>query len=762
MHLDPSPEQVAVSESFGALFAKESPIERVRAVEVGGGDPGAAGFDQRLWVRLGEAGVPALAAPGGGASLLDQVLVCEQAGRVLAPVPLPEALVAARLVGQGEGGGGGEGGGEGAGAGAGGAAGRAAPLVVWSPRPVEADGWARLVPGGAVADVVVAVTAEGRLVQGGGPLPGQAAPTLGRGPVADRDLSEAVGVPGVAADAARDARLAWCALAAARLAGVAERALELGVEHARERVQFGAPIGSFQAVQQALADVAPLVPGARDLARKAAWSLDAGHPRADELALAAFLAAGEAARRAAGTSLHVHGGYGFAEEGDISLYFRRATAWSLALADPRHLRAELARLRAGRVGHDLVAEAGWAPPADQDGQAGLEYGPHAGAEAVRAEVRAFLHEHLGPDVVERAHQTGTMHDWDLHRALAEAGWLAAAWPAEHGGAGRDPFEVAALQEELRRQGAPTDGWGTTELVANVVREVGTPEQQEQVIGPALAGELLIALGYSEPEAGSDVASVATRAVLADDGSGDWVITGQKMFTTLAHEAHLVFLLARTNPDVAKHRGLTLFLVPMDAPGVEVTPLPTLGGERTNVTFYDEVRVPASAVVGEVDGGWDVMKVALAFERQPSSLHELARLQERYEAWAAGQAEGEPSAGVLEDPLVAERLGRVAVEVEVGRVLADRMTWVTHSGALPIAEGSLAKLYTSEVFQASAADLLDALGPEGRRDHVDPAAPLAGWAEHAHRHAQVVTIYAGTSEIQRSIIAERHLGLPRSR
>lgn len=741
MHLEPSPEQAAVSDAFAALFAKESPIERVRAVEVGGADPDANGFDPRLWARLGEAGVPALAAPGGGASLLDQVLVCEQAGRVLAPVPLPETLVAARLVGAGEA--------------------EAGGLVVWSPRPVDAEGWARLVPGGAVADEVVAVTAEGRLVQGGGPPPGRAVPTLDRGPVADRDLSAAVGPSGTAADAAREARLVWCTLTAAALAGLAERALELGVEHARDRVQFGAPIGSFQAVQQALADVAPLVPGARDLARKAAWGLDAGHPRADELALAAFLAAGEAARRAAGTSLHVHGGYGFAEEGDISLYFRRATAWSLALEDPRRLRVELARLRAGRVGHDPVAEAGWSPPASRDG---LEYGPHAGAEAVRAEVRAFLHEHLDPGVVERAHQTGTMHDWGLHRALAQAGWLAAAWPEEHGGAGRDPFEVAALQEELRRQGAPTDGWGTTELVANVVREVGTPEQQERIIGPALAGELLIALGYSEPEAGSDVASVATRAVPAEDGSGDWVITGQKMFTTLAHEAHLVFLLARTNPEVAKHRGLTLFLVPMDVPGVEVAPLPTLGGERTNVTFYDEVRVPASAVVGEVDGGWDVMKVALAFERQPSSLHELARLQERFEAWAVERAAGvgQADAGPLDDPLVAERLGRVATEVEVGRVLADRMTWVTHSGALPISEGSLAKLYTSEAFQASAADLLDALGPEGRRDHADPAAPVGGWAEHAHRHAQVVTIYAGTSEIQRSIIAERHLGLPRSR
>jgi alkylation response protein AidB-like acyl-CoA dehydrogenase len=199
---------------------------------------------------------------------------------------------------------------------------------------------------------------------------------------------------------------------------------------------------------------------------------------------------------------------------------------------------------------------------------------------------------------------------------------------------------------------------------------------------------------------------------------------------------------------------------MDAPGIEVQPVPTLGGERTNITFYDEVRVPDSARVGEVDGGWDVMKVALAHERNPVMLAELSRALERMEGWAVEP--GAEGARPIDDALVAERLGRVAVEVEVGRALLDRMTWVSASGALPIAEGSMAKLYTSETFQASAADLLDLLGADGLRDHDDPLAPLGGCVEHAHRHSQVSTIYAGTSEIQRSIVAERHLGLPRSR
>jgi alkylation response protein AidB-like acyl-CoA dehydrogenase len=733
VHLELSDEQSAVQEAFAALFAKESAIERVREVE-----RTPTCFDDRLWARLREAGVPELAAPSGGATVVDQALICEQAGRHLAAVPLVEALVATWLVGDADV-----------------PTVEADDLVVWSPHPADADGRVPLVPGGAVADVVVARWSDGVLAVARSQAPGAASPAIGRGPVHDRSVSGGHelfgGDPHVLAGPQAEAR--WLVLAAAQLAGLAERAQELGVRHASERVQFGAPIGSFQAVQQAMADVAPLVSGAKDLARKAAWSLDVVQPHAGELALAAFLAAGEAARRAADVSLHVHGGYGFAEEGDISLFFRRAAQWSAAVGDPAGLRVRLARLHASRRG----TTAGGPFPAVAATR-GLDFGPVADAEQVRAEMAAFLDERLTDEVLDRAHDTGTMHDWGLHRALAEAGWLGAGWPEETGGQGRDAFGLAAVQEELRRRGAPLDGWGTTELVAHVIDEAGTEEQKAQVIGPFLRGELLIALGYSEPEAGSDVASVATRAVL-DETTEEWVIDGQKMFTTLAHEAQLVFLLARTNQDVPKHRGLTLFLVPMHDPGIEVQPVPTLGGERTNITFYDGVRVPDSARVGEVDGGWDVMKVALAHERSPAMLAELDRLRQRIEVWAV---EDQGARRPIDEDLVAERLGRAAVQVEVGRCLADRMTWVLAEGGLPITEGSLAKLYTSETLKASAADLLDVLGVDGLRDRHDPSAPLGGWVEHAHRHAQVVTIYAGTSEIQRSIIAERHLGLPRAR
>nr|MBA3303255.1 acyl-CoA dehydrogenase family protein [Acidimicrobiia bacterium] len=236
---------------------------------------------------------------------------------------------------------------------------------------------------------------------------------------------------------------------------------------------------------------------------------------------------------------------------------------------------------------------------------------------------------------------------------------------------------------------------------------------------------------------------------------EWVIDGAKMFTTLAQEAAYVFLLARTNPDVAKHRGLTMFLVPLDRPGIEIRPIETLGGERTNATFYNGVRVGDAARVGAVDGGWGVMTVARAFERQPAAHYEAVRLLERVVAWAE-------AAGMLDDPAVAERIGRVAMDNEVGRVLGEALADAIDGGELGVVEGSMAKLFTSEALTRAAADLLDLFGPEAVLQHGEAGAPAEGGVEHAHRHAAVTTIYAGTSEIQRSIIAERALGLPRSR
>jgi alkylation response protein AidB-like acyl-CoA dehydrogenase len=724
MKLDPSDDQRALQASLSSLLSKESSPSRVRAAE-------PLGFDPELWARLTQIGIPGMATRSSGGSLVDLAMVCDQAGLHLAPAPVVEACVVTRLLDR-----------------LGTcpddvASGATVPALALS--PAVDHRWA-LVPAGAIAGLVVGLDGD-ELVALRAEPPGAAPSNIGSTPLASRDTTgdRVVLASGQEAIAAYEHALdEWRVLTAAALVGLAQGALDLGVEYAKNRYQFDAPIGSFQAVQQRLADVATAVDGARLLAYEAAWSIGTEPERFPVLAPMAFLFAARTAAESTAWSLHFHGGYGFMLEYDVQLFFRRAKAWTLAVGD---VHQELRGLGERLFGETRV------PHVDDpvDGASfDFRLGDRAGA--FRAEVRAFFAEHVTDEVADRVHHTGTVHDWSLHRNLAQRGWLAASWPRDLGGQERDPFEMVAFDEEVARAGAPMDGWGTTELVARTLAIAGSDQQRREIIPRALRGEILISLGYSEPDAGSDVASVSTRA----ERDGDqWIVNGQKMFTTMAHEAHYVFLLARTDPTLPKHRGLTMFLVPLDAPGIEVRPVHTLGGERTNVTFYSDVRIPDSARVGDVNGGWQVMTVALAFERNPTANGEAVRLLERVTGWAR-------ATGALREPSVRERCARVAVDNEVGRLLAYRMAWVTASGRLPIVEGSMAKLFATEAFQRASAELLDVLGPAGVLQRGAPDAPADGWAEHAFRHAVVTTIYAGSSEIQRSIIAERGLGLPRSR
>jgi len=380
------------------------------------------------------------------------------------------------------------------------------------------------------------------------------------------------------------------------------------------------------------------------------------------------------------------------------------------------------------------------------------------SEKVRLEARAFLAEALTPEVRQKMEETGVHHSWDFHRKLVERGWLAPGWPKEFGGQGRDPLEVYAFAEELQRAGAPTYGVGTTLMIAGVIRHIGTEEQKRLILPPALAGEIIIVLGFTEPESGSDVAAAQTRAVRDGD---QWIINGQKMFTTNAQEADYAFMLTRTNTEVPKHQGLTTFLVPLKQPGVEIRAVRTISGERTNLTFYNDVRVDDSLRVGEVDGGWDTMAVGLTLERAgPQGGHSF-RLLQAMEHWAATAIDGRGRLRA-EDPTVLARLGRAAAENEVTTLLARRSAWVQSTGGLPGVEGSMAKLFASEAVTRQGGDFMDMLGPDGMRSQGDPTAVEDGAAEFALRFALGATTYGGTSEIQRNIIAQRGLGLPRAR
>jgi 3-oxocholest-4-en-26-oyl-CoA dehydrogenase alpha subunit len=376
-------------------------------------------------------------------------------------------------------------------------------------------------------------------------------------------------------------------------------------------------------------------------------------------------------------------------------------------------------------------------------------------ERFRAEVREFIAEHVTPELIERMHETGTFHDWGLSKALADASLLRGAVP---GLGDRDPVELYLLFNELEKAGAPYDGFAVTMLVAGVINAVGTEFHKGEILGQILTGTKGCCLGYSEPDNGSDVAGITTRAERDGD---EWVINGQKMWTSLAHEAHWVILLTRTNPDVPKHKGLTMFLVPMDTPGVEIQPVHTMGSERTNATFYDNVRIGDEYRLGEVDGGWAVMAVALAFERGVMGGTNVGVPLLRHVAHWARDAHRPDGTRLLEDPVVREQLVRVAIDNQVATLLTLKAAWIAATGGMPGLEGSMAKIFATENYQKAVGWFQRMAGAEGLLGFgTDGAAE--GWIDYDARHAPVTTIYGGTSEINRNNVAERHLGLPRAR
>jgi hypothetical protein len=318
MDLALSDDQERLVSVFQTFFAKESPTDRVRAAE-------PLGFDPDLWAKFAELGGPGI---GPGATVLDLELLCEPFGAALAPLPLVDVLVGARLL-------------EAAGAeGAellGAATGTPPELAVFAPRPAV-DGVARHVPAGAVADIVVGLDGD-ELVAVSTPPDRRSPPNLGAVPMADRALRgsrRALATGPRAGELAARATDEWRILTAGALVGLAGAAVDIGVAYAKSRHQFGVPIGSFQSIARDLADAATAVDGARLLAREAAWAADEAPDELATLASMAFLFAGRTAQQAAGTALHVHGGYGYMLEYDVQLYYRRAKAWTLAVGDPRH------------------------------------------------------------------------------------------------------------------------------------------------------------------------------------------------------------------------------------------------------------------------------------------------------------------------------------------------------------------------------------------------------------------------------------------
>jgi alkylation response protein AidB-like acyl-CoA dehydrogenase len=395
----------------------------------------------------------------------------------------------------------------------------------------------------------------------------------------------------------------------------------------------------------------------------------------------------------------------------------------------------------------------------------------AEAEVYREKIQAFLAEHLpagwgGVGSLPRAEAEQFALDWRV--TLHHNGLLAASWPRQYGGGGLSELEQVILVEEFYKAGVPVgtgnDVFGI-QMVGNTILQWGTDEQKAYFLPRILSGEDLWCQGYSEPNAGSDLGNLGCRAVLDGD---EWVLNGQKIWTSAGHLANWIFVLARTNPDAPKHRGISFLLVPMDQPGVEVRPIRMITGEAEfNEVFFTDARCPAANVVGEVDAGWAVAMTLLGYERGEAAATFPIMFATELDRLLALATES----GRADDPVIRQRLAWCWSKVQIMRYLGMRTLTKYLSGGHPGPDASIFKLYWSEyhkVITELSVDLLgaEAMVPSGRWPSSsfqadDAGAPndSASWVGTFFA-ARAGTIYAGTSQVQRNILGEMVLGLPK--
>lgn len=352
------------------------------------------------------------------------------------------------------------------------------------------------------------------------------------------------------------------------------------------------------------------------------------------------------------------------------------------------------------------------------------------------------------DTLRNIWHEGTVHDDALYTELAALGWIGAAWPAAHGGAALDPAAVGALWEALNYHRLPVDLIEITEMAAWVILTEGSDDQRAELLPCVRNGRLLISLGYTEPEAGSDVAAVRATATRTDAG---WRLDGTKVFTTGAHVCDYLLLLARTDSSRAKHAGLSMFLVPAGAPGVRVDPIRTFGGERTNTVYLDGVLLDNDQLVGEVNNGWAVLTQGLNFERSLMGTYvgRARRLWDDLQETLLLRG--------LPPPTTTNAMQEFARRIEAARVLADDVYCRIGRGDEFASNASMAKYAATEVLKDLAFAALDLVGPNSLLVQTQGR---FGSLEHWFRDSQIATIYGGSSEMQLEIIATQHLGLRR--
>ncbi|MEB2347393.1 MAG: acyl-CoA dehydrogenase [Comamonadaceae bacterium] len=534
-----------------------------------------------------------------------------------------------------------------------------------------------------------------------------------------------------------DLRLVVSVAVLARAHGAARRAFELAVDYSKERRQFGRAIGSFQAIQHKLANGWIALEGVRLTIEHAAEEFDF---RGDEwcyFAHSAISFGAPALRQTALEVQHVLGAIGYAEEHEAPRHFRRVHLDALVLGGALEARKKLAALLLDTEKTEI--------PRYNLGEAGNKF---------RKEVESWLTENWS-GIRKKIYDAKDFHDREFDSSFAldlgKTGWLALAWPKEFGGEARAPLEQLAFIEAMENAEAPRAG---ASVQANALIMFGTQAQQERYLPEIRRGEVMHGMGYSEPDSGSDLASLRTSAELDGD---HWVINGQKIWTT-TYWGKYMFLAARTDHNASPPQaGISMFIVPMDTPGISVKPAKTMYDGRFANIFYDNVRIPAENIVGPINGGWKVLTGALSNERGTIGGGIVLKVAHGFNL-LCGEIRSSPV--LRSDPLVRERIAKIASEIEVGRRLMIYCAELASDGTTPPAVGAMSKVFSGELMERYGEIVLDLLGQRAAISQGAEGAIVDGKFEQQLRHSLMWVISIGTNEIQRNLIAQRGLGLPR--
>ncbi len=374
----------------------------------------------------------------------------------------------------------------------------------------------------------------------------------------------------------------------------------------------------------------------------------------------------------------------------------------------------------------------------------------AGQTAWIAEVRAFLTDNVTPalraELAEHGQELPNGEVAAFRRAIGERGWFGLNWPAEYGGLGLGAVHQHLLMREFEYWGVPGPDLTVTSVAPMIMRH-GTEQNKREFLPPIARGELICAVGYSEPEAGTDLASLRTRAVRDGD---EWVITGSKIWNSVANRATHEWLCVRTDPELPRHRGISVIMVPTDVPGIEIRPLYAWSGYRTNEAFFDEVRVPVGNLIGELNRGWTYITGALDLERGAlTNAGDLRRaLDELIEVADPVQLAG-----------FRRRLAQAEADVEAAMLMGYQAASMLDSGVIPTVEVSVEKVFSSELRQRIADLAIDVLGPDGLMAYRSPGAPVGGKFERLYRISPLMRFGGGTNEVLRDVIAQRGHGMP---